>query len=294
MGKKIAAEKEGQIPFDLPVNRETIFFNHKEIYKKRIENRQRGMLKLLPFLKPFLHQGEEIYLITTGCSPVSFFERFWTGLNCWRLKCSLIVFTDRRLFHIPVTGRYTYRDSIAHFYYSDCVSLRIKGLTLIVVYKNGRKEKFHHIEVMEEKKLKALLKSISLDGSPGRTQGRVHLCPRCTGELDRGKYLCGDCGLEFKEMAKARKISVFYPGGGYFYTRHPFFGLADAAIEIILLGLFVFSLICYPKGIMYSGWGLFIFPLAFIFEKMFTVYHSNMLVKEYIPKNRDITLRRQV
>jgi hypothetical protein len=289
IGKK-SRDKATQIPFNLPVNHETIFSNNKHVFKKRIEHRQRSLLNRLSFLKPFLEEGEEIFLITTGCSPVTFSERFWTGLNVFQLKCSLLVFTNRRVFHVPTTKHHFYRNSIAHFYYADCISIGIKGLTLIVRYKNGRKEKFHHIAVREEKRLKVLLKSISLEGTAGPTQGRIHLCPRCTKELDEARFVCENCGLEFKDKARARKISILFPGAGYFYARHPFLGLADAAIEMILLGMFILSLIGGLKGIKYSELGLYIFPFALLFEKALTVYHSNNLINEFIPKEKEIKI----
>jgi len=277
-----------RIPFDLPVNRETMFSNNKHVFKKRIEHRQRSLLNRLSFLKPFLEEGEEIFLVTTGCSPVTFCERFWTGLNVFQLKCSMLIFTDRRVFHIPSTKHHFYRDSIANFYYADCNAVGMKGMSLIVRYKNGRKEKFHHIAVREGKRLKVLLKSISLDGSAGTAKGRVHLCPRCTKELDDGRFVCESCRLEFKDKATARRISILYPGGGYFYARHPFLGLADVAVEMILLVMFILSITGSLQGIKYSEWGLFIFPFALLFEKILTVYHSNNLINEYIPKDKNI------
>ena len=287
MADKSNNRKEG-IPFDLPVNREIIFSNHKDIYKKRIERRQRSLMMLLSFLKPFLEEGEEILLITTGCSPVSFFERFWTGLNVFQLKCSILIFTDRRIFHVPTKKDYSYRNSIAHFFYSDCISIRIKGLTLVVMYKNGKKEKFHHIAISEEKKIKALLKAITLEGTSGKAQDRVYLCPRCTGELEEAKFICPNCNLEFKERTKAKKISILYPGGGYFFTRHPFLGIADALVESIFFALVIFSLAGIFNGVKYSGCVLLVSSFALVFEKMLTVYHSNTMIEEYIPKDRDI------
>jgi hypothetical protein len=40
--------------FGLPVDREILFSNHKKVYKKRIEKRQRKLIIKLSFLKPFL------------------------------------------------------------------------------------------------------------------------------------------------------------------------------------------------------------------------------------------------
>lgn len=281
-------DKQDQIPFDLPVNRETIFSNHKNVYKKRIQRRQISLMINLPFINHFLSDDEEILLVTTGCSPVSFGERFWTGLNAFELRCSLLIFTTKRIFHIPVKKDYSYRNSIAQFFYADCLSIQMKRTTLIVKYKNGKKEKYHHIAIREEKKIKALLKSISFEGTSSKTQGRGHLCPRCTKELEDGIYICANCNLEFKDKSKARKISILYPGGGYFYTRHTCLGIADATTEAILLALVVLSLLGKLKGVKYSEWGLLIFSFALVLEKMLTIYHSNNFIKEYITKEKDI------
>ena len=49
--------------FGLPVDRKILFSNHKNVYKKRVEKRQRKLIVKLPFLKPFLKQGEHfLYL----------------------------------------------------------------------------------------------------------------------------------------------------------------------------------------------------------------------------------------
>ncbi|GAG81966.1 unnamed protein product, partial [marine sediment metagenome] len=45
----------------------------------------------------------------------------------------------------------------------------------------------------------------------------------------------------FKGKAEARKISIVYPGGGYFYTRHPIMGIADAFVEVSLATLIITS-----------------------------------------------------
>ena len=43
--------------FGLPIDREALFSNHKGIYKKRIEKRQRHLIVKMTFLKPFLKKG---------------------------------------------------------------------------------------------------------------------------------------------------------------------------------------------------------------------------------------------
>ena len=273
---------------DLPLDREILFSNHKGNYKKRIEKRQTKLLKNVAFLKNFLKEDEKILLITTGCSPTSILEQLLTGWIFIYLKRSLFIFTNKRLFHIPTKRNYSYRYSIAHILYPDCDSIQLKGNRLVVGYKNGKKEKFLYIARKEKKKIKALIPTISFEGTPSEIQKRIHLCPRCTKELEGEKYICPHCFLEFKEKDKAKKISLIYPGGGYFYTRHPFLGVSDAIVETILLVLVIVSLIDAIKGVEGSGYELFPFAILLVIEKLISVYHSNHFIKEYIPKEKDI------
>jgi hypothetical protein len=273
--------------FGLPLDRNVMFSNHKGVYKKRIEKRQIKVLKKIRAIKNFLKEDEQIFLVTTGCSPTSLFEQILTGWIFIYLKRSLFLFTNQRIFHIPTKANYSYRNSIAQILYSDCKSIQIKGRRLLVEYKNGEKEKFLYISGKEKKKIKALLPTISLEGSPSKSLKRIHLCPRCTSELDEGKYMCANCNLEFKDKDEARKISIIFPGGGYFYTRHPFLGIGDAIVETILLIWVVVSLIT-----VLSGQGnivtFFIFAIFLAIEKVITIYHSNHFVREYIPKEKEI------
>lgn len=273
---------------DLPFDREILFSNHKGNYKKRIEKRQTKLLKNMAFLKNFLKEDEKILLITTGCSPTPILEQLLTGWIFIYLKRSLFIFTNKRLFHIPTKRNYSYRYSIAHILYPDCDSIQLKGNRLVVGYKNGKKEKFLYIARKEKKKIKVLIPTISFEGTPSEIQKRIHLCPRCTKELEEEKYICPHCFLEFKEKDKAKKISLIYPGGGYFYTRHPFLGVSDAIVETILLVLVIVSLIDAIKGVEGSGYELFPFAILLVIEKLISVYHSNHFIKEYIPKEKDI------
>jgi hypothetical protein len=273
---------------DLPLDREILFSNHKGTYTERIEKRQTRLLKNVAFLNNFLKEDEKILLITPGCSPASILEQFLTGWIIIYLKRSLFIFTNKRIFHIPTKRNYSYRHSIAHILYPDCDSIQLKGSKFVVVYKNGKKEKFIYIARNERKKIKALLPTISFEGYPRERQKRVHLCPRCTKELEEEKYVCPHCFLEFKEKDKAKKISLIYPGGGYFYTRHPFLGMSDAIVETILLVLVILSLIDVTKGVEGSWVELFIFGIALVIEKAISVYHANHFIKEFIPKEKDI------
>ncbi|OGC79686.1 MAG: hypothetical protein A2W07_01110 [candidate division Zixibacteria bacterium RBG_16_43_9] len=272
----------------LPVEHDIIFSNHKGIYKKGVEKRQTKLFQNISPLKPFLKEGETILLVTTGCSPMSIMEQFLTGWIVFYLKRSLFVFTNKRIFHVPSKFNYSFRNSIAQILYGDCQSIEVKGRTLIVKYKNGKKEKFYYIAGKERKKLKALLETISLKGEQSKPAGRIHLCPRCTKELIKDEYTCPNCRLEFKNKAEVKRISVLYPGGGYFYTGHPWLGLGDAITESILLIFVVLALVNTLQGAKDSFGSFVSFSIILALEKAITVYHSNHFIKEYIPKEKEI------
>lgn len=279
-----------QVLLDLPVNTDVMFTNHKNIYKQTIENRQRKLLKKIPFIRPFLHQSETILCVTTGCSPVSVIEQFLTGWIVFYLKRSLFIFTNERIFHIPTKQNFSYRNSIAQILYADCQSITVKSRNLIVEYKNGNKEKFLFIPRSESKKIKTLLQEIPLQGQPSSTLERTHLCPSCTNPLVTDQYTCPTCSLEFKDKEKTRRISIIYPGGGYFYTGHPFLGLGDALAEIYLTLLVIAAFSAAISGVAGGISTLVFFGILLALEKALTVYHSNHFIKEYIPKDRFVKI----
>lgn len=270
----------------LPVDTTVLFSNHKNIYKRGVEKRQRKLLRKISFIHPFLHEGEKIIHVTTGCSPASFIEQFLTGLIVFALKRSLFVFTNKCIFHIPTKTNFSYRNSIAQILYGDCQRIAIKGHTLFIEYKNGQKEKFLFIAHKERKKIKSMLQTIHLQGQQSPTMQRTHLCPRCTNPLIKDNFTCPHCSLEFKDKKEAKRISIIYPGGGYFYTRHPFLGLADAIVEIYLSLLVLIVLVDVIKGVIENVPVLVSFTTILAIEKALTVYHSNHFINEYIPKDR--------
>ena len=125
--------------FNLPVNTDIMFTNHKNIYRQSIEKHQRKLLQKISFIRPFLHEDETILCITTGCSPAPLIEQFLTGWIIYYLKRSLFIFTNERVFHIPTKNDFSYRNSIAQILYADCRSIAVKGRSLVIEYKSGKK-----------------------------------------------------------------------------------------------------------------------------------------------------------
>jgi hypothetical protein len=264
------------------VDRDNIFLNHKGIYKKAIEKRQRKLLEPLAFLKDYLDEGEKILLVTTAVSPTSVMEQMITGWIFMYMKRCLLVFTDRRIFHIPTTQKYQYRNSIAHVRYADCKKMKMGWGKLNIVYGNKKKEMFIYIGSQERARIKNLVNGLSLGDNTDAGTGRAHLCPRCTSKLEKHQYKCNHCRLEFKSKAEARKLAILIPGGGYFYTRHPVLGFFDALVEIFLIAMLIFAIgdvIDQAEGAVA---GLIVIAIILTLEKLISVYHSNHYVEEYL------------
>ena len=213
--------------------------------------------------------------VTTAVSPTSSLEQWTTGFVLVYIKRCMLVFTDRRVFHIPTRTNFDYRGSIAQICYGDLDSIEQKRSRLKISYKSGEKDQFLYLRRSERKKIRTLLQSVNLQGSTSIARGRVHLCPKCTSELEADKYECANCGQEFKNRKRALKLSILIPGGGYFYTGHTFLGLADAVVETALVIAIFASLGNIGIASALAGF--------LIVEKLITIYHANHFVKEYLP-----------
>jgi hypothetical protein len=209
------------------------------------------------------------------------------------LKRSLFVFTNKRLLHIPTTQNLDYRGSISQILYQDCKRLHIKGSRLVADYHNGRKEKFSCIPGGDRAVIKRLNFTTSESDRRSENPQRNHLCPNCTEVLAAGTIACPACGLQFKNRRRALKRSVLIPGGGYFYTHHPFLGISDALVESYLLLLTVATL---AAGLAGDAEAMSVFPVALgllVLEKLITVHHSNSFLAEFIPEGLKALLRGQ-
>jgi hypothetical protein len=286
--EKQGSEAANDVVLGLPVDSEAMFSNHRNVYKQQIEDHQRKLLGRISFIRPFLGEDEKIIQVTTGCSPASVIEQLFTGWMVFYLKRSIFVFTNKRILHVPTKANFSYRDSISQIMYADCRSLLIKGRTLVAKYKNGRTDKFVYISRHEKKKIKALLLTRPLEGEQSPALQRTHLCPRCTNLLVEGHYVCPGCSLKFKSSAEARKASLIYPGGGYFYTGHPWLGVGDVIAEIYLTVLATIGLIGVVAGNVGSIFMFGFFGLGLVFQKLVAIYHSNCFIKEYIPNDSRI------
>jgi len=268
--------------FSLPVVKEVMFTDHKGNYKKKIEKRQRDLIVKIPFIKPFLKPDENILLITTGYSRVDTLDQFLTAWLFIYLKRSLFVFTNKRIFHIPTTVRYGYRNSIAQILYSENQSIKLKGSTLVVqCLACGGQENFIGIRGKEKKKILKILAHVEFEENYNQRSDRTHLCPQCTKELTKGSHVCPSCKLSFKRKSKLRSL---VPGLGYFYVRQIFLGSVNIIVELILIGLLISFYLKLSQNLQTAILSITLFGGLYIFQKIVVILHSNHFIDEYIPE----------
>ncbi len=272
--------------FSLPVECKVLFSNHKDVYKARIEHRQRRFVTKLSFIKPFLQVDENILLVTTGYSPMTTFAQWLYGFLFIFLKRSLLVFTNKRIFIIPTRMNYSYRRSIAHIPYGEAQELSVRRRTLIVKCRIcGQAKKIIGISGKEIKKIKAMVTTFRPDSRFATSAQMTHLCPRCTRELHDGAEKCKNCKQQFLSAKKTRLWAFLIPGGGYFYLDHYLLGAFSALVEV---GLLVLIVVCgfrvYQDAddivrIVYLGSAI----LALVCLKFMAAYHSSLFTNEFIP-----------
>lgn len=277
---------------NLPINKEICFSNHKNQFKERIMKDQVKILApFASFLKPFLEPGEEIWLGVKASSPMSFLEQLTTSWAIHYVKRCLLIFTNKRIFHFPAKYDFTPKHSVSQIRYGDVEELKLKaflGRVLKIEYKSGKKENFYYINSREFKKLRTL-EPLFVKTQPSHVLERHFLCPRCTVSLLKNIFSCPNCRLEFKNMKEAIRLSILFPGGGYFYTGHPVLGIMDAITEGLLLILLVSNIMGALKRA--ELWGsVLIVAMILSVEKLITIYHAKHYISEYIPTDKNFTV----
>lgn len=279
--------------FGVPVDRETIFSNHRGVYQKKVEKRQRSLIVKSTFIKFFMHHGEQIRCLTTGYSPVNVVEQVMTGPSFIFFKRALFIFTDKRILHIPTRFNRSSRGAISQILYEDCAGIEFKGRSLHVKYKNGTSEAFPYIGRREKKKIQSLISDLSLSPKEaGRLRGRVYLCPSCANLLDEGKRACPSCNLGFKSTTQAVIRSLLIPGGGYFYNRYPISGTIIMIAELALIAAIALQWFSIRSETPNSIWILVLLAGVLALEKASVTYHAVERVRNFIPRTDDFIVRK--
>ncbi len=280
--------------FGVPVERDTIFSNHKGVYKNHIEKRQRKLIVKTTFIKFFLHADERILCLTTGYSPVSVKEQVLTGPAFLYFKRAIFVFTDKRILHVPARFNHGSRCAISHIMYADCAALDLKGRSLVVMYKNGTQESFPYIGRKEKRKIGSLLDSIQPKSTTSDGfHRRVFLCPSCTNPVAADTVCCPACQLEFKSRRRAKMRALLIPGGGYFYNHYSTLGFTVGLAEIAIFSYLLSSTMTMRAGLPVNFGIVAVMLCLLAGGKTITAYHAGQLARGLIPESKDYAMRKK-
>ena len=271
----------------LRVNEAVCFSDAQGQLKASVEKAQRKLLaKAEPLLQPILESGEEVLYAVNAMTPYSVMEFLTTSWMITLVKSCLLVVTHRRILHLPITASQRLRGSISEIRYGDLQRITVEGALgkrLVVQYANGKKERFTLYGRGDAAKLGVLVAQVTPGVEPTGDPGRHFLCPRCARRLHQGEEQCPVCGFAFKTRQRALFWSVIAPGGGYFYTGHPVFGIMDALTETVLLVVLIVGIIGGLNGDAESWTMAGVMGVALALEKLLSVYHANHYVAEFLP-----------
>ena len=280
----LAVVQQNRLIHGLPGDTTLLSSDETGAHQRRAEEKRIKLLETVRFLARFLEPGEKIAFVTTACSPFGARERRAHAVSfLLRVKRCILVFTDRRIFHVLTTPKYEYRASIAQIFYADCRSLHVDGTSLWVEYRTGKKEEFRCIPKEDGAIIGRVDMGASGSGGVSDCPERNHLCPRCTRILEPDTIVCSGCGLEFKSRRKAMRYAWLLPGRSYFYL-----GRWDTAIGYVLAELLFFSLtimtlyvaVTEAPGLML---GVIMYALMLAYGRVCAVYGANHFAAEFIP-----------
>ncbi len=268
--------------FGIPVDPEVLFADDQNVYRARIERRQRQLIVKLAFIRSFLHPGERVILITTAYSPLRLAEQFLTAGLFLDLERALLVWTNYRILHVPVGRLRRYRHVIAQVRYGDILAIRLRRGALEIDYKKGTSEKFKAVDYAERPKIRQLLPALPLSPKMITPSARTHFCPRCARSLIKPVPRCRNCGLAFKTKKRLRAATLLSPGGGYLYLRHrrPFlyFLMAEAAAASVGVGLLLSQ-----GGDALTRGPLWLALTALVALRALAWCHSTHLLGDFVP-----------
>jgi len=291
----------------IAVREDLLFTNHKGEGKPKLRKQAEKALEgLQGVLLRLLEPQETVLYVTRAIAPLSALEQLTLGWYANAMHSIVFVVTNRRLLRMRVRGKafggWTWIRGVMAVRWGDVAEAKVKGWlsrTLILKYRNGRKERYWRLTSQGAKKLKLLLPALLSTGTGETTaaQGMVPLCPDCSQQLQPRVYECGGCRLPFKDEKTLLWRNYLLPGGGYLYTGWGVPGVLHAIVDcflivdIVLYSLYALGVIAPPtpkrgeppttaeSAAIAVGFLIFLF----LFENTIAWLHNRRVVREFIP-----------
>ncbi|MBI1749121.1 MAG: hypothetical protein HY234_02470 [Acidobacteria bacterium] len=282
---------------------DTIYSNHngevKDAFRKRADY---ALEHLREPLTKALQKDEVVLYVARALAPAATAEQLTLGHYIYDVKLGYLVLTNQRLLHFLAKRKlfggdtgWTWRKSVREARWGDVAEAKVKGWlsrSLVMKYRDGRKETYWSLSRRDAKKIKVLLEAVlsKCVNEVTAAQGSAALCPGCLAALTPGVYRCGACGLEFKDEKTAIRRTILMPGGGYFYAGLRSLGFVDLFFEgmFMLVGLLfvleIFGVMAPDPGQEPANWVAVVFVLLFIgVKKLISGYNSTRFVRNFLP-----------
>lgn len=283
---------------DIALRNDVLYTNPKGEQSPAIQKRnEKALQKLQPALQRILLPNETVFYLARARRPLSVMEmlshNYWTAA----LAAAAVVITNQRILFLPVKTDGTWRQSVRVAHWGDLKEVKAKGLlakNITFRFHSGAKIAYTSFSRADAKKIEAIA-AVLLPAAAGEltsAQGLTQLCPDCRHTLTPGQYTCPSCGLIFKNEKTMVTRSILLPGGGYFYTGHPWIGIIPAVAEgMLVLEVFVVLAVglASPKAMRGVFFALLVLGLFWAIETLVTISHCRIYIREYIPEKRDPT-----
>jgi len=291
----------------IAVREDLLFTNYKGEEKPKLRKEATKAMEALQEILPRLLDPQETVLyVTRATAPLSTMEQLTLGWYGYVMYAVVLVLTNRRMLRMRVRGKsfggWTWIRGVMAVSWGEVAEAKVKGWlsrTLLLKYRNGKKERYWRLSSQAAKKMKLLLPALQAAGAGKTTaaQGIVSLCPDCCQVLQPRVYECGQCRLPFKDERTLLWRNYLLPGGGYLYTGWGVPGVLHAivdcfiVVDIVLFSLYALRVITPPapkpgempttaeSAVMTVG----ILVLFFLFENTIAWMHNRRLVREFIP-----------
>ena len=283
------------------VREDTAFTNKKGLEKYWIRKRAEMALdKLQEPLRRILESEEAVFYVAEAKMMPGGFEQFFLGWHAIYLARGVLVLTNRRLLYLLVARNCLWKRSMRGARWGDIDEAKNKGILgsrLCITYRDGKKEVFGLMAWNDSKKTQLLIEALlpQARSETSSALGMISYCPECRAELTAGVYECPNCRLQFKDEKTLLKRALLIPGGGFFYTGHPFLGLLHAITDLVVIIIWVYSIMVVLGIIQIMGPGevqgdrggtivVLVFVGAILaFHKWMLIRISRRLVRTYIP-----------
>jgi len=284
------------------VRDDTAFTNRKGVEKRGIRRRtERALDKLQEPLRKILEPDEAVLYMARAQNVVGGTGQFFLGSHYYFLAPTMVVLTNRRLLYLLVAWNGEWKRSMRGARWGDIEEAKVTSLLgsgIRIKCRDGKKEVYRGMLRDDSTKIQVLLEALlpQAGNETSSALGMTSYCSECRAALIPEVYECPSCRLHFKDEKTVVKRSLLIPGGGFFYTGHPFVGMLHAMGDLILV-IFAGLWIMVMLGIAHSrpvpareavDKGAALIVIAFVAviwvaQKWILIRVSRKLVQNYIP-----------